>query len=98
MHSHTFWADGSFNSYDQHDNEVDAGPYTFINGDTIHLCSDGNLTCAKNDWDATLHYRILNGDEITFDVVIPENCSTKQCQAALGWALPWPTPARSGRG
>jgi hypothetical protein len=86
-HSHTFWANGSFNSYDQHDAEVDAGPYRFISDNTIHLCSDSNLTCAKNDFVATLKYRIINGDMVSFTVVIPKNCSTNHCRAALAWAF-----------
>jgi len=87
VHSHTFWADGSFNSYDQHGAEVDAGPYRFLDDNTVHLCSDSNLSCAKNDWVATLHYRIINSDTVGFSVVIPKDCSTKQCQSALGWAF-----------
>ncbi len=84
-HSHTFWADGTFNSYDQNGQQVDDGTYTIINGHTFAI------------GDSTFHYRI-QGDNIKFDVVIPKDCSTKHCREGLGWAFsvayPGPTWTR----
>src|SRR5690242_10952493 len=36
-HSHTFWPDGSFNSYDDHDNQVDDGPWAIVDGTTFSI-------------------------------------------------------------
>lgn len=76
-HSHTFWPDGSFNSYDQTGNEVDNGPYNIVNDHTFII---GGRT------PMTFHYRI-SGNTIMFDPVVPKNCSTRHCRHVLAWAF-----------
>jgi hypothetical protein len=85
-HSHTFWADGSFNSYDENGNEVDK--------DTYELVDDHTLAFKY----ITMHYSVA-GDSLRLDVVIPPNCTTKRivgyddeghpvsCREILAWAF-----------
>ena len=70
-HSHTFWPDGEFNSYDQNGQQVDDGPYKIVNDHTFTI---GDRT------PTTFHYWI-RGDTIMFDVVI-----RRTAQRSIAWA------------
>jgi hypothetical protein len=73
-HSHTFWPDGRFNSYDENGEPVDDAPYT-IKGDRV--------TIHNPDFDdATIKYR-ATATELTLDPVIPTNCSSNACRQTL---------------
>jgi hypothetical protein len=85
-HSHTFWPDGEFNSYDQDGQEVDNGPYTIVNDRTFFLGTRSHHT--------TFHYRI-RGDTIMFDVVIPKDCSSEDCLGTLAWAFSVANPGQT---
>jgi hypothetical protein len=76
-HSHTFWPDGSFNSYDQNDQQVDDGQYTLVDDHTFIFPGAISIT---------MHCRI-KGDTIMFDPMIPKNCSTTKCRDAIGYAF-----------
>jgi hypothetical protein len=84
-HSHTFWPDGAFNSYDQNGQQVDEGPYKIVNDHTFII---GGHT------PTTFHYRI-RGDTIMFDVVIPKDCSSKHCRGVLAWAFSVANPGQT---
>jgi hypothetical protein len=73
-HSHTFWADGSFNSYDENERQVDDGPYQIDAPDTLRM----------GDWTWTFH---VSGDQLTLDPVLPAECGSPECLDGLGWAL-----------
>jgi hypothetical protein len=84
-HSHTFWPDGEFNSYDQNGQQVDDGPYTIVNHHTFTIGTHNPTT---------FHYRI-QGDTIMFDVVIPKVCSSKRCLENLAWAFSVANPGQT---
>lgn len=85
-HSHTFWANGAFNSYDENGRQVDQGTYTI----------DGhNFTISNPDFgDWTFNYRVT-GETIAFDVVIPKNCTATPCREGLAWAFSVAFPGQS---
>jgi hypothetical protein len=83
-HSHTFWPDGEFNSYDQNDAQVDEGSYKIVNDHTSII---GGPT------PTTFHYRI-RGDTIMFDVEVPKDCTTKHCLHVLAWAFSEANPGQ----
>jgi hypothetical protein len=70
-HSHTFWPNGMFNSYDENGNQVDDGPWAILDGKTFTI---GNSTFA---------YAIA-GNTLRFEPVVPADCSG-QCVDDLGW-------------
>jgi hypothetical protein len=70
-HSHTFWPNGMFNSYDENGNEVDDGPWAIVDDQTFTI------------GESTFKYAIA-GDALTFEPVVPADCSG-QCKDALGW-------------
>jgi hypothetical protein len=70
-HSHTFWPNGMFNSYDENGNQVDDGPWAIVDDHTFTI---GNSTFA---------YSIV-GDALMFEPVVPADCSGR-CQDDLGW-------------
>jgi hypothetical protein len=72
-HSHTFWADGRFNSYDENGNQVDDGTYT-TDGDVLTM----------GDWAWTYH---ITDDQLTLDPILPNACATAACLDGLGWAF-----------
>jgi hypothetical protein len=82
-HSHSFSEDGAFASFDDKGRQVDEGTYA--------LGGDGRLTVSRPPDEVTVDYRV-RGDEATFDVVVPENCDSKQCrfETALGIATFFP--------
>ena len=70
-HSHTFWADGTFNSYDEAGRQVDDGTWALVDGGHFRI----------GEW--TFKYAI-SGDELRFEPVVPSPC-TAACQDAIGW-------------
>jgi hypothetical protein len=85
-HSHTFWADGSFNSYDENGNEVDNDHYQLVDDRTFRFQY------------IAMQYSVT-GDSLKMDVVMPKNCTAKRivgvddegnpvrCRDLLGWAF-----------
>jgi hypothetical protein len=70
-HSHTFWPNGMFNSYDENGNQVDDGPWAILDAKTFTI---GNSTFAY----------AIDGDTLRFEPVVPADCSG-QCLDDLGW-------------
>jgi hypothetical protein len=70
-HSHTFWPNGMFNSYDENDNQVDDGPWAIVDDQTMTIGS------------STFTYTIA-GNALMLEPVTPADCSG-QCLDDLGW-------------
>ena len=71
-HSHRFGADGTFNSYNQFGEEVDAGEYEIVDENTILFIG------------FEIDYKV-EGDTIVFSFSVPESCTTNGCrQRAVG--------------
>ncbi len=70
-HSHTFWPNGMFNSYDENGRQVDDGPWAIVDAQTF--------TIGKS----TFSYSIV-GDALMFEPIVPAVCSG-QCRDDLGW-------------
>ena len=96
-HSHFFTQNGAFGSHDEHGEEVDHGDYQLVDEDTLAFPSHASEF--GYDGDLVVDYQI-DGDIVTFDVVLPEACE-ETCKDAYAWALsafasgPW---TRSGEG
>ena len=94
-HSHFFTDDGAFGSHDEHGDEVDHGDYELVDEDTLAFPSHASEF--GYDGDLVVDFQI-EGDIVTFDVVLPEPCEDT-CTDAYAWALsafasgPW---TRSG--
>jgi len=73
-HSHTFWADGSFNSYNENGQQVDEGTYVILDDHTLTIGNE------------RFRYTVV-GNTIAFDVVIPKACTSTQCRDDLAWAF-----------
>jgi hypothetical protein len=73
-HSHTFWADGRFNSYDENERQVDDGDYEIVGSDVLRI----------GDWSWTYH---VIDDQLTLDPILPTECVTPDCLDGLGWAF-----------
>jgi hypothetical protein len=75
-HAHTFWADGSFNSWDPDQNwqQEDEGQYRII-GPTFVIGK------------TTFTYRVLHGDALMMNPVIPADCSTNHCRQQAAWSV-----------
>jgi hypothetical protein len=89
-HSHFFTADGQFGSLDENGDQVDWGTYEVVAPGTLVMpygFEDGPPI------PVTFHFRI-HGDTITFDPVIPSDCSTSLCREATAWGI---TVALSGK-
>ena len=83
-HSHTFWPDWQFNSYDQVGNEVDSGTYT--------LTAEDSFTMGE----PTITFLFTaEGDSLQMDVELPQECSSDQCQETLAWAISVADPGQS---
>ena len=71
-HSHRFGADGTFNSYNQFGEEVDAGEYEIVDENTILFIG------------FEIDYKV-EGDTIVFSFSVPESCTSNGCrQRAVG--------------
>jgi hypothetical protein len=75
-HSHTFWANGHFNSWDENGNQADDGAYTLA-GDHSFTMGDPPIT-----FDFTVRH-----DTIQFQVKKPVNCSADPCHGIYAWAV-----------
>jgi Tol biopolymer transport system component len=82
-HSHFFTDDGAFGSHDEHGEEVDHGDYELVDEDTLAFPSHASEF--GYDGDLVVDYQI-DGDIVTFDVVLPEACE-ETCKDAYAWAL-----------
>jgi hypothetical protein len=71
-HSHRFGADGTFNSYNQFGEEVDAGEYEIVDENTILFIG------------FEIDYKV-EGNTIVFSFSVPESCTSNGCrQRAVG--------------
>lgn len=70
-HSHTFWPNGTFNSYDEHDQQVDDGPWAIVDDHTFTI-GNSRFTYA------------IDADQLRFEPVVPADCSG-QCLEDLWW-------------
>ena len=63
QHSHFFTDDGRFGSLDQHEQQVDDAPYSVIDDRTLRLSPEFG--------EETYRYRIVAGNELTLEPIIP---------------------------
>ncbi|HJU57337.1 MAG TPA: hypothetical protein VJ774_01210 [Actinomycetota bacterium] len=82
-HDHFFTAAGAFGSHDQNGEVVDGGDYEFVDDDTVSFPS--HAAEFGYDGDVVVDYEV-SGDEVTFDVALPEAC-VDTCEDAYAWAL-----------
>jgi hypothetical protein len=75
IHSHFFTESGQFGSRNHKREQVDDGPYRVIDDSTVVIGDPG----------VTFHYKIINGDTLMLDPVLPE-CSSQGCFEA-GWSV-----------
>lgn len=83
-HSHTFWPDGQFNSYDQAGNEVDGGRYTLVDDESFTMGEPA----------ITFPFTV-EGESLQLDVELPPECSSDQCQETLAWAISVADPGQT---
>jgi hypothetical protein len=74
-HSHFFTEWGTFGSLDWNGEQVDDGTYEIVDDRTFVIGT------------TTFHFKIVGGDTITFDPLIPDDCSTKRCRGAASWSV-----------
>jgi hypothetical protein len=74
LHSHKFWEDGTFNSYNQFGRQVDDGTYKIVDGDTILFAG------------FHVDYKI-DGNTIVFSFTVPKSCTSKECRAQAAYAI-----------
>ena len=74
-HSHTFWPDGRFNSYDENEQEVDFGRWELVDDDTARI---GDPPKAEFDF-------VVTGDQLSLVPIIADDCTTPECPFVLGW-------------
>jgi hypothetical protein len=82
-HSHFFTADGEFGSLDANGNQVDEGIYDVVAPGTLVMpygFEEGPPILV------TFHYRI-HGNTISFEPVIPSDCTTSRCREAAAWSV-----------
>jgi hypothetical protein len=82
-HSHFFTASGGFGSRDENNEQVDSGDYVVVDEDTLSFPSHAGEFGYSGD--VLVDYTI-SGDEVTFNVVLPEGCAGG-CAMAHAWAL-----------
>jgi hypothetical protein len=85
QHSHTFWPNGLFNSYDENGQQVDDGMYTILDDHTFRIGEPPG---------PHFHF-VVHGDKIAFDVVAPVPCTTQDCRSALAWAYSVANPGQT---
>ncbi len=85
-HSHTFWPDGTFNSYDENEKEADWGTWSLVDSDTVEIGAPP--TTSRFDF-------IVHGDKLQLTPVIPPNCTSSDCAGTLGWAFAVSYPGES---
>jgi hypothetical protein len=92
-HSHFFTSDGQFGSRDWNGNQVDEGTYEIIDDNTLVIAygfEDGPPIYT------TFHYRIA-GETISFDPVMPNDCSTSRCREVAAWSVTVALPGKRWR-
>ena len=78
QHSHFFTDDGQFGSLDQHEQQVDDAPYRV---------NDRTLTLSLEFGDETYRYRIVGGNELTLEPVIPRRSKREALANPLEFSL-----------
>jgi hypothetical protein len=73
-HSHKFWPDGTFNSYNQFGEEVDEDAYEIVDEDTILFAG------------FEIDYKV-EGDTIVFSFTVPNTCMSDGCRQRAAYAL-----------
>jgi len=76
-HSHTFWPDGRFNSYDQHGQQVDEESYRLLDANTFRM---GDVVAIA------FRFTVAN-DRLSLAPVVPADCSSTDCRTSLAWAF-----------
>jgi hypothetical protein len=83
VHSHFFTADGEFGSYDATGGQVDDGDYQIAGPGTLDF--ESHASEFGYDGPVLVDY-VVDGDEVTFEVRMPPDC-TGPCLDAHAWAL-----------
>ena len=76
QHSHTFWPDGRFNSYDENDREVDYGRWMLVDDHTLKI--------GEPVPDAVFAFTV-QGDKLSLTPIPPAGCTTVDCVDSMGW-------------
>jgi hypothetical protein len=95
QHSHFFTDDGQFGSLDQHEQQVDDAPYSVIDDRALRLSPEFG--------EETYRYRIVAGNELTLEPIIPTAPSTRRSRTRSSSVWPGtrpqsPTPGTPGSG
>jgi hypothetical protein len=77
QHSHFFTTDGKFGSVDQHQEQVDDAAYGVGNGRTLRLKLDSG--------EEIYRYRIVGGDQLMLEPVIPARSKREALAAPLAF-------------
>jgi hypothetical protein len=72
-HSHKFWADGTFNSYNQFGEEVDEDEYEIVDENTIQFAG------------FEIDYKVDAGT-IVFSFTVPKSCMSNGCRQRAAYA------------
>jgi hypothetical protein len=73
-HSHKFWADGTFNSYNEFGEEVDDDEYEIVDENTILFA------------EFEIDYKV-EGDTIVFSFTVPKSCTSNGCRQRAAYAV-----------
>jgi hypothetical protein len=73
-HSHKFWADGTFNSYNQFGEQVDDDEYEIVDENTIMFAG------------FEIDYEV-GGDTIVFSFTVPNSCTSNGCRQRAAYAV-----------
>ena len=74
-HSHFFTEWGTFGSLDWNGEQVDDDIYEIVDDRTFVIGT------------TTFHFKMIGEDEIMFEPVVPDDCSTKRCLWAASWSV-----------
>jgi hypothetical protein len=74
QHSHKFWADGTFNSYNQFGEQVDDDEYEMVDENTIMFAG------------FEIDYEV-EGDTIVFSFTVPKSCTSNGCRQRAAYAV-----------
>lgn len=81
-HSHFFTKDGEFGSLDSRGEQVDEGTFEIVDDHTfvIPYVFDDEAIDIKFEYAVT-------GDSITFEPLLPADCTSDHCREAASWAV-----------
>ena len=79
QHSHFFTDDGQFGSLDQHEQRVDDAPYSVIDDRALRLSPEFG--------EETYRYRIVGGNELTLEPIIPTRSKHEALANPLKFSL-----------